>query len=108
MCFKIPVLLPKFPTVALQRSKSSASVHGGSRIETPGTCAFNIHSIYLTIMLFSLMCLSFPVKKAYKSYPPLCWRQALASLRPWVEEHPKQCQKRLASRTLVSVMFELG
>ena len=36
-------LSPKFPTVALQRSKSSASVHSRARIETHGTCAFNIH-----------------------------------------------------------------
>ena len=39
-------LSPKFPTVALQESKSSASVHGEGRIETPGNCAFNIHSLY--------------------------------------------------------------
>ena len=26
------------------------SVHGWGRIETPGTCAFNIHSIYLSIV----------------------------------------------------------
>ena len=42
-------LSPKFPTVALQRSKSSASVHSGGRIETSGTCAFNIHSLSLFI-----------------------------------------------------------
>ena len=42
-------LSPKFPAVALQRSKSSASVHSWERIETPGTCAFNIHSIYLSL-----------------------------------------------------------
>ena len=29
-------------------------MHGGGRIETPGTCAFNIHSIYI-----ELMCLIF-------------------------------------------------
>ena len=23
-------------------------MHGGGRIETPGTCAFNIHSIYIS------------------------------------------------------------
>ena len=42
----------KFPTVALQWSKSSASVHNWGRIETPGTCAFNIHS--LSLFLFTL------------------------------------------------------
>ena len=35
-------LSPKFPTVALQRSKSSASVHGGGRIETPGTLSLSL------------------------------------------------------------------
>ena len=46
---------PKFPTVALHRSKSSAPVHGGGRIETPGTCAFNIHSIYLSMYATYIM-----------------------------------------------------
>ena len=40
----------QFLTVELQRSKSSASVHGGARIETPVTCAFNIHSSHLSIL----------------------------------------------------------
>ena len=46
-------LSPKFPTVAIHLRKSYASVHGGGRIETPGTCAFNIHwlSIYLYVYL---------------------------------------------------------
>ena len=30
------------------KSKSSASVHSGGSIETPGTCAFNIHSLSLS------------------------------------------------------------
>ena len=42
-------LSPRFRTVALQRSKSSAYVHSGGRIERPGTCAFNIHSHSLTL-----------------------------------------------------------
>ena len=42
-------LSPKFPTVALQRSKSSASVHSGGRIETSETWAFNIHSLSLSL-----------------------------------------------------------
>ena len=41
---------PKFLTVALQQSKSSASVHIGGSIETPGTCAFNIHSLLTVIV----------------------------------------------------------
>ena len=45
-----PPLSPKFPTVALQWSKSSVSVHSGGRIETSGTC-FNIHSMSLSIYL---------------------------------------------------------
>ena len=28
-------------------------VEGGGCIETPGTCAFNIHSIYLAVYVFS-------------------------------------------------------
>ena len=47
-------LSPKFPTVALQGSKSSASVHSGGCIETPGTCAFNVHSL-----LTSVQCLEY-------------------------------------------------
>ena len=43
----VSILAILYPTVALQRSKSSASVHGGGHIETPGSCTFNIHSIYL-------------------------------------------------------------
>ena len=41
-------LSPKIPTVALQRNKSSASMYGGGHIETPGTCAFNIHYISIS------------------------------------------------------------
>ena len=41
-------LSPKFPTVALQRSKLSESVHGGGRIQTPGTCAFK-YTLYISI-----------------------------------------------------------
>ena len=44
-------LSPKFPTVALQRSKSFASVHGGGALRH-GSCAFNIHSIYRPMILF--------------------------------------------------------
>ena len=46
----------KFPTVALQWSKSSASGHGGGCIETHGTCAFNIHSIHNCCSLIALGC----------------------------------------------------
>ena len=44
----------KFPPVAPQRRKSAASVHGGGRIETPGTWSFNVHSIYLCVV--SVVC----------------------------------------------------
>ena len=42
---------PLSPTIALQRSKSSASVNGEGHIETPGTCAFNIHYLQPAIDL---------------------------------------------------------
>ena len=44
-------LSPKFPTVALQQSKSSAFAYGGSALSHLEICAFNIHSIYLYVPL---------------------------------------------------------
>ena len=65
-------LSPKFPTVALQASKSSASLHGGGRIETLGTCTFNIHSIYLSNYgVFSAMLRAAPARCACC---PITWR----------------------------------
>ena len=40
--------------VALQRSKSSAAVHGGGRIEAPINGVFNTHSNYLCIENISI------------------------------------------------------
>ena len=53
-------LSPKLPTVALQRRKSFATVRDGGRIETPETCAFNIHSVYLSL---SIICSQYHMSK---------------------------------------------
>ena len=50
---------PKFPTVALQRSKSSASVRSGVRIETSGSCTLNILSLSLLRLSCSKLCLNY-------------------------------------------------
>ena len=47
-------LSPKFPTVAQQRSESSASVHSGGRIETSGT-APSIYTLYLSLSTITLV-----------------------------------------------------
>ena len=85
-------LSPKFSTVALQRSMSSASVHSGRRIETPGNCAFNINSLSLSQCVltppptwlrygqmcvymatcFGKMCLYMATQTSYK-YTWMCW-----------------------------------
>ena len=35
--------------LSIHNGARTTAVHDGGRIETPGTCAFNIHSIYLSI-----------------------------------------------------------
>ena len=65
------LLSPKFPTVALQRSKSSGSVHGKEGIGTPGTCAFNIHSMkqLLSFLRWRDLCIKYMVGCAsFRSY----------------------------------------